>query len=67
MTASALQRCIDDHVLQLNGLVHGRALLEIRGASQGEIATFANEAARVRAELARLAKAQSQLLVREAA
>ncbi len=59
MSAPRLQRRIDDLILQLKGLVHVRALLELRGATPAELDAHAREAARVRAELARLARAQA--------
>jgi hypothetical protein len=62
MSAVTLDRRVDDLVLQLKGLVHVRALLETRGASPAELAAHERAAARVRAELARLAEAQGTLL-----
>ena len=56
MSAVTLDRRLDDLVLQLKGLVHVRALLETRGASPAELAAHEHAAARVRAELARLAE-----------
>jgi hypothetical protein len=53
---SSIQRRRDDLLLQLKGLVHVRALLELRGATAAELDAHAREADRVRAELARLAK-----------
>jgi hypothetical protein len=46
------QRALDDLVLQLKGLVHVRALLETRGASDGELDAHSDEIARIRAQLA---------------
>jgi hypothetical protein len=46
------QRELDDLVLQLKGLVHVRALLETRGASDGELDAHSDEIARIRAQLA---------------
>ena len=59
MTSPTLDRRVDDLVLQLKGLVHVRAILELRGASRAELDAHAREADRVRAELARVAKAQA--------
>ena len=59
MSGSRLQTRIDDLILQLKGLVHVHALLELRGATSAELDAHAREAARVRAELARLARAQA--------
>lgn len=50
------QRRTDDLVLQLKGLVHVRALLESRGASNEELDEHTAEIARVRRELAELVK-----------
>jgi hypothetical protein len=58
MSAVTLDRRRDDLNLQLKGLVHVRALLETRGVSRAALAAHEQEAARVRAELARLAAAQ---------
>ena len=52
MSAVAVQRDVDDLVLQLKGLVHVRALLETRGASTEELDAHSDEIARIRAELA---------------
>ena len=52
MSVLALQRDVDDLVLQLKGLVHVRALLETHGASAAELDAHTNEIARIRAELA---------------
>ena len=57
MSESTLQRRRDDLLLQLKGLVHVRALLELRGATAAELDAHAREADRVRAELARLPRA----------
>jgi hypothetical protein len=59
VTSPTLDRRVDDLVLQLKGLVHVRAILELRGASRAELDAHAREADRVRAELARVAKAQA--------
>ena len=56
MSTAVRQRELDDRVLQLKGLVFVRALLESRGASARELAAHSDEIARVRRELARLAK-----------
>ena len=48
----------DELDLELKGLVHARALLEMRGAPTVELAKYAREARRVRAELAQLATAR---------
>jgi hypothetical protein len=58
----ALQRKIDDLLLQLKGLVHVRALLETRGIAAAEIAKHSEAIARVRDELARLSRAQDETL-----
>jgi len=47
-------RRLDDLDLELKGLVHARALLEMRGATTAELAKYAREARRVRAELIQL-------------
>jgi hypothetical protein len=44
----------DRLTLQLKGLVHVRALLEIRNASPTELTVYSDGIARVRTELARL-------------
>ena len=49
----------EDLTLQLKGLAFVRALLETHGASATEIAAHSEEIGRVRAELARLAKAHA--------
>jgi hypothetical protein len=59
MSALGLQREVDDLVLQLKGLVHVRALLETRGATEAELEAHTREIAKVRGELARLAPAAS--------
>ena len=56
MSAVAVQRDVDDLVLQLKGLVHVRALLETRGASTEELDAHSDEIARIRAELANRVK-----------
>jgi hypothetical protein len=53
MSEARIQRRVDDLILQLKGLVHVRALLELRGIAAAELE---READRVRAELARLAR-----------
>ena len=58
----ALQRRIDDLLLQLKGLVHVRALLEIRGVSAAELTKHSEAISRVRDELARLSRAQAKTL-----
>jgi hypothetical protein len=58
----ALQRKVDDLVLQLKGLVHVRALLETRGISPDELAKHTDAIDRVREELARVAQAQARVL-----
>jgi hypothetical protein len=50
---------VDDLVLRLKGLVHGRALLETRGVSPEELEAHSDEIARVRADLAERVKAAS--------
>ena len=57
MSTLVQQRRLDDLVLQLNGLVYVRALLETHGASAAEIGAHSDEITRVRAELARFTKA----------
>ena len=57
MNAMVRQRKLGDVALQLKGLVHVRALLETQGASPAELTAHSNEINRVRAELARLARA----------
>ena len=56
MSEARLQRRVDDLILQLKGLVHVRALLELRGIAAAELE---READRVRAELARLARVRA--------
>jgi hypothetical protein len=58
----ALQRRIDDLLLQLKGLVHVRALLETRGVSPAELAKHTEAISRVRDELAQLARVQAKSL-----
>jgi hypothetical protein len=58
----ALQRKVDDLVLQLKGLVHVRALLETRGVAPDELAKHTDAIDRVRDELARVAHAQARAL-----
>jgi hypothetical protein len=59
----ALQRRIDDLLLQLKGLVHVRALLETRGVSPVELDKHSDAISRVRDELARLVRSQANTLV----
>jgi hypothetical protein len=54
MTATIDDRRLDELDLQLKGLVHARALLEMRGASTAELAKYTREARRVRAQLVQL-------------
>ena len=56
MSEARLQRRVDELILQLRGLVHVRALLELRGVAAAELE---READRVRAELARLARVRA--------
>jgi hypothetical protein len=56
MSTLVLQRDLDDLVLRLKGLIHVRALLETRGASQWELGAHSDEIDRVRAELAELVR-----------
>ena len=60
MSAPALQRRLDDLVLELKGLVYVRAMLETRGASSVEIEAHSNRIDRVRDELARFAKVHAE-------
>jgi hypothetical protein len=53
--ASASAR-VDDLLLRIKGLVHVRALLEVRGASLLELRAHTLEIERLRAELAELVK-----------
>jgi hypothetical protein len=57
---TALQRKIDDLLLQLKGLVHVRALLETRGVSAAELAKHSEAISRVRDELAKVSRAQAK-------
>jgi hypothetical protein len=57
MSAVIQQRRLDDLVLQLNGLVYVRALLETHGASAAEVTAHSDAITRVRAELARFTDA----------
>jgi hypothetical protein len=59
MSAVVRQRKLGDVALQLKGLVHVRALLETKGASPAELTAHSDEITRVRAELARLARADA--------
>jgi len=52
MSAVATTPELDDLVLRLKGLVHVRALLEDRGASEEELEAHGDEIKRVRSELA---------------
>ena len=54
MTATVDDRRLDELDLQLKGLVHARALLEMRGATTAELAKYTREARRVRARLVQL-------------
>jgi hypothetical protein len=58
----ALQRRIDDLLLQLKGLVHVRALLETRGVSPAELEKHSDAISRVRDELAQLSRAHAKTL-----
>ena len=60
MSAPALQRRLDDLVLELKGLVYVRALLETRGVSTAELVAHSNRIDRVRDELARFAKVHAE-------
>jgi hypothetical protein len=55
MTAAMLERKRDDLRLQLTGLIHVRALLDLRGASAAEIEAHSLEIDRLRERLAALA------------
>lgn len=59
MSALVHKPRLDDLLLKLKGLVHVRALLETQGASTAELTTHSAEIIRVRAELARLARADA--------
>ena len=50
------EREVSDTVLQLKGLVHVRAILEARGASEAELDAHTAEIERVRERLALLAR-----------
>ncbi len=54
MTRQTFQRRLDDLELQLKGLVHVRALLEVKGVSAAELDAHTAAIARVRDELSRL-------------
>ena len=54
MTAALLERKRDDLRLQLTGLIHVRALLDLRGASAAEIEAHSLEIDRLRSRLAAL-------------
>ncbi len=60
MSAPALQRRLDNLVLELKGLVYVRALLETHGASTTEIEAHSNRIDVVRDELARFAKVHAE-------
>ena len=60
MSVRALQRRLDDLVLELKGLVYVRALLETRGVSAAEIEAHSDRIDRVRDELARFAKVHAE-------
>jgi len=55
MTTDVLERRRHDLSVQLTGLVHVRALLDLRGASAAEIQAHSAEIERLRAELDDLA------------
>ena len=55
MTTDVLERRRHDLSLQLTGLVHVRALLDLRGASAAEIQAHSAEIERLRADLDDLA------------
>jgi len=57
MTTDVLERRRHDLSLQLTGLVHVRALLDLRGASAAEIQAHSAEIERLRAELDDIATA----------
>jgi len=57
MTTDVLERRRHDLSLQLTGLVHVRALLDLRGASAAEIQAHSAEIERLRAALDDLATA----------
>jgi hypothetical protein len=57
MTTDVLERRRHDLSVQLTGLVHVRALLDLRGASAAEIQAHSAEIERLRAELDDLATA----------
>jgi len=57
VTTDVLERRRHDLSLQLTGLVHVRALLDLRGASAAEIQAHSAEIERLRAELDDLATA----------
>ena len=59
---TALQRRIDDLLLQLKGLVLVRALLETRGVPSAELAKHSDAITRVRDELAKVSRAQARTL-----
>ena len=59
---TALQRRIDDLLLELKGLVHVRALLETRGVPPTELAKHSDAITRVRDELAKVSRAQARTL-----
>jgi hypothetical protein len=54
---SAPEHEVDELLLHLRGLVFVRAILEQRGASEAALAEHATEISRVRAALARTARA----------
>jgi hypothetical protein len=54
VTAAVLERTRDDLRLQLTGLIHVRALLDLRGASAAEIEAHSLEIDRLRSRLAAL-------------
>jgi hypothetical protein len=54
VTAAMLERKRDDLQLRLTGLIHVRALLDLRGASAAEIEAHSLEIDRLRSRLAAL-------------
>jgi len=60
VSAPALQRRLDDLVLELKGLVYVRALLETRGVSTAELDAHSNRIDTVRDELARFARVHAE-------
>ena len=60
--AGGARRRKDDLLLHLKGLVHVRALLEIRGATVVELEAHSAAIARVREELAQLSRIEATQL-----